>query len=105
MPHRSPDGLRVMEPSAVLAALFVLTNLAAFGVMLQDKARARRTGARRISEGTLFFLAAMLGSAGVLLGMFVFRHKTRKWRFIVGIPALLVQNLALLYVISLSLNL
>jgi uncharacterized membrane protein YsdA (DUF1294 family) len=68
-------------------------NLISFSTMVRDKNLAV-TGQRRISEGALFFWAIMFGGLGVYLGMFVFRHKTRKWYFYFGIPLLLVQNAA-----------
>jgi uncharacterized membrane protein YsdA (DUF1294 family) len=79
--------------------IFVIINLAAFLVMLWDKTQSRRYGAERISEGLLFFMAVMFGSIGVYLGMLAFRHKTRKWYFLIGIPMLFLENLALLYLI------
>jgi uncharacterized membrane protein YsdA (DUF1294 family) len=45
-------------------------------------------------------MATMFGSIGVYLGMFAFRHKTHKWYFMIGIPMLVIQNLALLYLIA-----
>jgi uncharacterized membrane protein YsdA (DUF1294 family) len=85
--------------SALLATLglFLVVNLTAFFVMLLDKARSRREGAERISEGLLFFMAAAFGSFGVYAGMFAFRHKTRKWYFLVGVPLLMMQNVAVFY--------
>ena len=62
-----------------------------------DKHRSSRNGSDRISEGMLFFLATIFGSVGVLIGMYLFRHKTRKWYFVVGMPILIVENLATLY--------
>jgi uncharacterized membrane protein YsdA (DUF1294 family) len=47
----------------------------------------------------LFFLAAAFGSIGVYAGMFVFRHKTRKWYFLIGIPLLIAQNAAAIYLV------
>ena len=44
-------------------------------------------------------MAVMFGSIGVYLGMLAFRHKTRKWYFLIGIPMLFLENLALLYLI------
>ncbi len=76
---------------------FLAINVIAFLVMLWDKSRSRKDGVERISEGMLFFLAAAFGSVGVYAGMFAFRHKTRKWPFILGIPLLMIQNLAFLY--------
>ncbi len=86
-------------PTIIIVA-FLFINLGAFLVMLVDKNKSRVSGAERISEGMLFFLATAFGSFGVYAGMFAFRHKTRKWYFIVGIPLLILQNLALLYLAS-----
>ncbi|MEI6650499.1 MAG: DUF1294 domain-containing protein [Candidatus Moraniibacteriota bacterium] len=86
---------------SILIAVFLLINLGAFSVMLVDKNRSRKGGVERISEGMLFFLATAFGSFGVYAGMFAVRHKTRKWYFLVGIPLLMLQNLALLYIVFL----
>ena len=82
---------------SLLLALFLIINCVAFVVLWRDKLQARKNGAERIPEGLLFFLATIGGSAGVLLGMFTFRHKTRVWYFLLGIPLAFFQNLALFY--------
>lgn len=84
-----------------LAAGFLLLNVIAFIIMFADKAKSRKAGAQRISEGMLFFMATVFGSVGVYLGMFAFHHKTRKWYFLVGIPLLMIQNAAFFYLIYL----
>ena len=56
--------------------------------MRADKRRAQR-GKRRIPEATLFLVAVLGGSPGVMLGMKAFRHKTLHTSFTVGIPLLL----------------
>ncbi len=89
----------MIDQVSFILALFAAINLVAFFAMLLDKQRSKRSGAERISEGMLFFMAAMFGSVGVYLGMFVFRHKTRQWHFIIGIPALIAEQLALLYLV------
>lgn len=80
-----------------IGIFFVIVNMVAFLIMFLDKIKSKKEGAERISEGMLFFMATIFGSVGVFAGMFVFRHKTRKWYFMVGIPLLIVQNIALLY--------
>ncbi len=90
----------MFDQSPVLGIVFFGLNLAAFVAMGWDKRQARRTGAERISEGLLFFMATAFGALGVFLGMFAFRHKTRTWYFLLGIPLALVQNLALLSVLA-----
>lgn len=69
-------------------------NLLTFCVYGADKRRAKIPGARRVPEKTLFALALLLGSPGALLGMQVFRHKTRHWYFRFGIPAILLAQAA-----------
>jgi len=69
-------------------------NLLLFALMGFDKARARR-GQRRIPESTLFFFAVAGGSLGGVLGMAVFRHKTRHASFRIGFPAILLCQTAL----------
>lgn len=78
---------------------FLTVNLFSFIVMLVDKNKSRINNAQRISEGMMFFLASSFGSVGVYAGMFAFRHKTRKWYFLVGIPMLMIQNCAFLYLV------
>lgn len=89
-----------MGVSQSAVAFFLVVNVLAFLVMLWDKMQSRKNGAERISEGLLFFMATMFGSIGVYLGMFVFRHKTRKWYFVMGIPMLILENMALLAYVS-----
>lgn len=67
-------------------------NLLAFTAMGADKRRARK-GKWRIPERTLFVLALLGGSVGALAGMYIFRHKTKYRKFVVGIPAILVLQL------------
>ncbi len=64
-------------------------NVAAFVVYGVDKRKAK-TGAWRIRESVLLFLAAAGGSVGAMLGMLVFRHKTKKTSFKVRIAVILV---------------
>lgn len=84
-----------MKP-VILAALvyLALVNVIAFAVYGADKRRAKKDK-RRVPEKTLFLLAIIGGSVGALAGMYTFRHKTRHWYFVWGIPAILVIQIAL----------
>lgn len=73
---------------AVLAAL-VVVNLVEFALMGWDKRRARR-GEWRVRERTFFLLALLGGALGGIVGMQVFRHKTKHWYFRYGLPAILI---------------
>ena len=81
--------------SQILCAYVVLINLALFAVMGIDKYKARN-GLWRIPEKTLFGLALLGGSIGGILGMKLFRHKTRHNSFKFGFPAILLLQLTLL---------
>ncbi|MEI8344089.1 MAG: DUF1294 domain-containing protein [Candidatus Moraniibacteriota bacterium] len=90
--------------SLFLILFFLAINLLAFLIMLLDKKKSKKNGVERISEGMLFFLATIFGSVGVLVGMFAFRHKTQKWYFLIGIPMLILENVASTYLLYLFLN-
>ena len=82
-----------MNAPGLLLCYLAAVNLLAFGQMGADKRRAR-AGLRRVREKTLFRTAALGGSLGACAGMLVFRHKTRHSRFVFGMPALLLLQLA-----------
>jgi len=83
---------------------FTTINLLAFLLMFLDKRKSKKADAERISEGLLFFMATAFGSVGVWVGMFAFRHKTRKWYFAIGIPMLVVENISFLYLLAKNIN-
>ena len=68
-------------------------NLIAFVLMGVDKQKAKNR-AWRIPEKALFGSAALGGSIGAILGMQVFRHKTKHWSFRLGMPAILILQVA-----------
>ena len=70
-------------------------NLVGFLLMGIDKGRAK-LGQWRIRERTLFLVALLGGSVGSLTGMFLFRHKTKHFSFLVGMSAILLIQIALL---------
>ena len=73
----------------ILAVYLLLINLTGFFCFFSDIRRARNH-AFRISEKTLFLTALLGGGAGCLVSMYLFRHKTRHLRFVLGIPLLTV---------------
>ena len=90
--------------------LIILIYLAAinlFGLIIMgvDKSRAKRRK-WRIPEATLFLVAIIGGSIGSIAGMYLFRHKTKHWYFVVGMPVILVlQIIAALIMYFAPLNL
>lgn len=78
-----------------IAAYFALINLIAFALMGIDKRKAIK-GAFRIPEATLFIIAIIGGSIGSIAGMYTFRHKTRHFKFVYGMPAILIIQILLI---------
>lgn len=70
----------------------VIINLIAFLAMYIDKKRAK-WGKWRIKESTLFTLVLLGGGIGGIAGMHTFRHKTKKMRFVIGFPAILIVEI------------
>ena len=82
-----------------MAYWLAAVNIAAFFLMWLDKRRAKRRGARRIRERTLFLSALLGGSAGAAAGMWIFRHKTTRWYFVWGRPGILILQLVLAWLL------
>ncbi len=79
----------------IYIALISIITFVVFGI---DKLKAAKDK-WRIPEKVLFLLSAIGGSVGALLGMYTFRHKTKKPAFKFGIPAILIVQIVLLYFI------
>ena len=75
-----------------------ILNLLAFFACGWDKHLARQHR-WRIPERALLAFAWLGGAAGMLLGMHLFRHKTRHWYFVYGLPAILVLQAVLFFAI------
>ncbi len=78
-----------------LITYVVLINLTGFCLMGIDKRKAVK-GAFRIPEATLFLVALIGGSIGSIAGMYTFRHKTRHFTFVYGMPAILILQVILI---------
>ena len=76
----------------------LIVNAAAFLLMLTDKHKARKK-LWRIPESTLLLSAAIGGSIGALAGMYAFRHKTRHLKFTLGVPAILILQIAAVFLL------
>ncbi len=73
----------------------LLINIIAFLAMWIDKKRAEN-GEWRISENGLFTLVLLGGGIGGIAGMYVFRHKTKKLKFTIGFPTILILEIVLI---------
>jgi uncharacterized membrane protein YsdA (DUF1294 family) len=74
----------------------LVINILAGGLVLYDKLAAKRD-ARRIRERTLFLVSVLGGSPAMLLAMCLVRHKTRKPKFMLGIPLIIALQVVLVW--------
>lgn len=84
-----------MEVIIAIVTYLVIMNLIGFAIMGVDKWKAKHH-AWRIPENTLFIVAIIGGSLGAIIGMYTFRHKTRHWYFVYGLPAILALQIVII---------
>lgn len=79
----------------------IAMNVFTFFLYGYDK-RCAKKNKWRISEKTLIFCAAFMGSVGAFLAMKVFRHKTQHKKFVVGVPILFLFNTAVVVLLAIN---
>lgn len=79
-----------------LLIYLAILSVLAFIMMGSDKKRAK-CHERRIPEATLLLTAVAGGGLGALLGMLLFRHKTRHAAFAIGLPVIFLLQVICIY--------
>jgi len=79
----------------VIMICAVAVNAVAFLMYGIDKWNAKHD-LRRIPEKTLLGIAAVGGSLGAYVGMQLFRHKTIKPKFYIGVPLIFAIQIGIL---------
>ena len=83
-----------LTPLNIIVYLLFI-NLIGILIMLIDKRKAEK-GSWRIPEKTLLIVALLGGSIGTIIGMYRFRHKTKKLKFTLGFPIILITEIILI---------
>lgn len=93
------NTINVSRLSAIQSFIIylIIINIIAFLAMWIDKRKAEK-GKWRISETTLLLLGVLGGSIGGIIGMYTFRHKTKKKRFTIGMPAILIIEILIYFI-------
>ena len=79
---------------AWVAVLYlIIINFTGLYLMYADKKKARKR-LWRIPEKTLFLISILGGSLGSMMGMYLFRHKTKHLRFVIGLPLIMLVQIA-----------
>ena len=79
----------------IVLIYLVIINVVTFFMYGIDKWRARKSK-WRIKETTLLGMAVLGGSVGAWLGMKAWHHKTLHKKFIYGVPAIIIVQLAII---------
>lgn len=80
----------------ILIIYLVTINLIGLIIMFTDKRRAVKRQ-YRIAEGTLWTVAVLGGAIGTTIGMYLFRHKTKKGFLKVGFTLLAIIQIVIVY--------
>lgn len=80
--------------NSYIVLLLMVINVVAFFMYGVDKKRAVKHQ-WRISEATLLGIAFCGGSVGALLGMKIFHHKTKHWKFKILVPLFLLLHIGI----------
>ena len=70
----------------------IIINILSFILYGIDKLKAIKKK-ERISEKALILIGILGGSIGSLIGMNLFRHKTKKLKFIISLPLILIIHI------------
>jgi len=90
--------LGVSNVSILIYYLFIV-NVVSLLLFYYDKNRAKK-GKYRVSENTLFMISFIGGSMGSIIGMHLFSHKTKKAKFLIGLPLILLLNIIAIYYVT-----
>lgn len=85
----------------IVIGYILVMNILGILVMAVDKRRAVKKK-WRIPEKQLLLVSLLGGSIGTLTGMYLFRHKTKHWYFVVGMPLILIIQVAIVVYLSIS---
>lgn len=80
----------------ILIIYSVIINFVSFAAFAVDKINACE-GRSRIRIITLLGIAFAGGSIGAILGMYIFRHKTRVDYFTVGVPLIMIMQAVVIF--------
>lgn len=84
----------------IILLIYLIFNIISFALFAVDKRKAVRNK-WRISEATLI-LSSVFGIFGGFCGMYIIRHKTKKPKFFIGLPLILIAEIALAVMIFIN---
>lgn len=95
------EFLKALFTTKNIFIYLLVINIVTFLIMWYDKHEAK-IGDWRVSEKALFGFCLFGGSIGGILGMYTFKHKTKKWYFKIGFPLILICQIALIIYVKVN---
>ncbi len=83
--------------TVIVIIYLIIANIVAIALTIKDK-RAARRHQLRVPERVLFIAAALSGCVGMYVTMRIIHHKTKHPEFMIGIPAIFVAEILLVFV-------
>lgn len=87
-----------MNCISLIAAYLIFINLISVIFTVYDKLSAIKHRSR-VKESTLILLSALGGSIGMYITMQLIRHKTKHIKFMIGIPAIFIMQIAVIFIL------
>ena len=78
----------------IFSILVAVMSMCCIIVMKIDKRNAERDK-KRVPEKKIFYYSFIGGALGTLIGMYIYRHKTRKWYFAPIVIIFLIGHISL----------
>ena len=83
---------------SIFLAYIAIMSIISIVVCIYDKKISKKNRVElRTSEKTLLLLSALGGSVAMYITMLIIRHKTKHFKFMVGIPVIMVLQAALIF--------
>ncbi len=83
---------------SILCAYIIVISLVSIVVCIYDKKISKKNRVElRIPEATLLGLSALGGSVAMFICMLLTRHKTKHFKFMVGIPVIILIQAAAIF--------
>ena len=94
------DNIIPFIPYIYLAAISLISII----VTCYDKIASKKLPRHRTPEATLLSLSFIGGSVAMLITMKLIRHKTKHKKFMIGIPLIIILQIALVIAVFYLLN-
>lgn len=85
----------------IFLAYLAVISLVSIVVCIYDKFAAKHATKHRTPEAVLLLLSALGGSVAMLTAMLIIRHKTKHTKFMIGIPAIIIVQVAIAVAVAL----